>query len=265
MSFISATGYSSVNGVEMYWERRGSGDNPLVVVHGGFGLASMEAELLDKLAGQRQVLAVEPQGHGHTKDVDRPFSYEAFGDDLGQLIEDLDLGRVDLLGYSLGGGASLRCAIQYPDRVSRLALVSTAFRSDAWFPEILTAFEKMSSAGFEMMRQTPLYAAWCEVAPDPDAFPSLMDKTGEIQRRPYDWSGEVKKLMMPVLLVFADADSIPPSHAVEFFALLGGGLKDGGWDGSDGVASHLAILAGLTHYNIFSSPQLVPVVEEFLG
>jgi pimeloyl-ACP methyl ester carboxylesterase len=75
---------------------------------------------------------------------------------------------------------------------------------------------------------------------------------------------EVKRLTVPVLLVYGDADSIPPSHAAEFYALLGGGLRDAGLDGSLPTASRLAILPGISHYNIFSVPQLAAVVAEFL-
>jgi pimeloyl-ACP methyl ester carboxylesterase len=107
--------------------------------------------------------------------------------------------------------------------------------------------------------------AYAAVAPDPDAFPSLVDKSGELLRRPYDWSDEVKGLTMPVLLAYADADSIPPSYAAEFFALLGGGLRDANWDGSLAPASRLAILPGMTHYNIGPSPKLAAAVADFLG
>ena len=182
------------------------------------------------------MIAIELQGHGHTRDIDRPFSYEAFGDDIAALIEALELGEADLLGYSLGAGASLRCAIQHPDRVRRLALVSTPCSRDGWFPEVLAAMEQVRSGAFEMMRRSHLYEGWAAVAPDRDAFPTLMDRTGELLRRPYDWRGEVAKLTLPVLLVYADADSIPPAHAAEFYALLGGGLRDAGWDGSAGDA-----------------------------
>ncbi len=259
------TGYAPVNGVELYWESRGSGGTALVVVHGGFGVTSMFGELLDQLAEQRQVIALELQGHGHTRDIDRPFSYEAFGDDIGGVIEHLDLGQADLLGYSLGGGASLRCAIQHPERVRRLALVSTPCRRDGWFPEVRAGMAQVGRALFDQMSQSPMYQAWSAVAPDGDAFPVLMDKTGELLGRPYDWSDEVKGLTVPTLLVYADADSIPPSHAAEFFALLGGGIRDAGWDGSLTTSMRLAILPGLTHYNIFTTPQLAAVVGEFIA
>ena len=227
-----ATGYAPVDGMDIYWESRGDGGVPLVVVHGGFGLASMFGELLGQLAGQRQVIAIELQAHGHTRDAGRPFSFEGFGDDIAAVIEHLGLGQADLLGYSLGGGACLRSAIQHPGRVRRLALVSAPCRRDGWFPEVLAGFDQLSSAGFGQMRQSPMYQAWCEVAPDRDAFPALMDKTGLLLRQPYDWTEEVRRLTNPALLAYADADSIPPAHAAEFFALLGGGHRDAGWDGS---------------------------------
>src|ERR1039458_8706420 len=118
------TGYAHVNGVKMYWESHGEGGTPLIVVHGGFGLASILGDLLDRLAASRRVIAVELQGHGHTPDIDRAFSYEAFGHDIAGLVEELRLGPADLLGYSVGASACLRAAIQHPDRVRRLVLGS---------------------------------------------------------------------------------------------------------------------------------------------
>src|SRR3954468_1947909 len=138
MTTVAVTeGYAPVNGVEMYWRSIGQGGTPLVVVHGGVGVVDMLGDVLDRLAQGRRVVAVELQGHGHTRDIDRPFSCEAFGDDLAALVEQLDLGPADLMGYSLGAAASLRAVIQHPDRFRRLVLVSTVVRRDGWYPEVL--------------------------------------------------------------------------------------------------------------------------------
>jgi len=67
------------------------------------------------------------------------------------------------------------------------------------------------------------------------------------------------------MLVFGDADAVRPAHIVEFFALLGGGKKDGGWDGSGISSARLAILPGVTHYNIIDSPALLTTVLPFLA
>ena len=262
---LMETGYAPVNGVDMYWESRGSGGTPLIVVHGGFGLTTLFGGPVDELADQRQVISIELQGHGHTRDIDRPFSFEGFGDDIAALARYLDLGQVDLLGCSLGGGATLRATIQHPDLVRRLALVSVPCRRTGWFPSVLAGMDQISAAGFDMMRQTPMYAAWAAVAPDPDAFPTLMDRTGTLLRQPYDWTDEVRSITTPTLLVYADADSIPTSHIAEIFGRLGGGLADGDWDGSSPTRMRLAILPNTTHYNVFASPRIGGVVAEFLS
>jgi pimeloyl-ACP methyl ester carboxylesterase len=216
----------------------------------------MFGDVIDELAERRRVVAVELQGHGHTRDIDPPFSYEAFGDDLALVAKYLGLERVDLLGWSLGGGCCLRAAIQHAGLVRRLVVVCAPYRRDGWFPEIRAAFDQMGSAGFPEMKRSPLYDGWSQVAAEPDAFPVLMDKTGELLRRPYDWSDEVRELAAQTLLVYGDADSIPVTHAAEFFALLGGGLRDGGWEGSGRSDARLAILDGRTHYDIFESDQI---------
>jgi pimeloyl-ACP methyl ester carboxylesterase len=210
-------------------------------------------------------IAIELQGHGHTRDIARPFTWEGFGDQVAGVVEHFGPGQADLLGLSLGGGAVLRSAIQHPDLVRRLVVVAAPCRRDGWFPEVRAGFDGMSSALFGQFRQSPMYEEWAKVAPDPDSFPALMDKSGELLRVPYDWSEEVRRLPMPVLLAYADADGVPPSHAAEFFALLGGGQRDATWDGSLRPESRLAILPGHTHYDIGTSPLLASVTSDFLG
>jgi hypothetical protein len=65
-------------------------------------------------------------------------------------------------------------------------------------------------------------------------------------------------------MVVGDADSVRTAHTVEFFELFGGGKTDAGWDGSGMSRARLAILPGLTHYNVFSSPVLASTVAPFL-
>ena len=260
------SGYAQLDDVAIYWERRGQGGTPLLVAHGGFHTIEPYAGTLDQLSEHRAVYAVELQGHGHTADTGRPFSQEAFGDDLAGVIRALDLGPTDLVGYSLGAGASLRCAIQHPECVRRLTVLSFPYCRDGWFPEVRAAFDQMGRAGFEQMRQSPLYDAYVAVAPDPEAFPGLMDHMGEMMRRPYNWADEVKGLAVPVLLAFADADSVPPAHAAEFYALLGGGLRDAGWDGTVHRApSRLAIIPNATHYDVFWNPAFQAALAQFVA
>lgn len=260
------SGYATVDGGEMYWVSRGDGGTPLVLVHGGYGLASDFDALSEYWSRDRRVIAVELPGHGHSRRSKAgPFRWEELGDDLASLIAHLGLPEADLLGYSMGGGASLRCAIQHPALIRRVVLICAPHRQSAWFPEIRAAFDGMDAGLFEQFKQGPLYEGWRAVTPDESTFPALMDASGELLREQYDWSSLVAGLPMPVLLAFADADSIAPAAAAEFFVLLGGGQRDAGWDGASRPASRLAILPGRTHYDMLLAPSLPQIVAEFLG
>jgi pimeloyl-ACP methyl ester carboxylesterase len=87
---------------------------------------------------------------------------------------------------------------------------------------------------------------------------------GSAMKDDFDFAEDIRRLRTPTMVVAADADIFPPAHAVEMFGLLGGGRRDGGWDGSGRPTSRLAILPGLTHYTIFSAPALAAAIIPFL-
>jgi len=263
MTITPQTGYAPVNGLNIYYEIHGTGQ-PLILLHGGFGQTGMFAAILPLLAAGRQVIAADLQAHGRTADIDRPLSLEAMGDDVAGLIRHLGLGQADVMGFSMGGGAALQAAIQHPELVRKLVIVSIPYKRSSWYPEIVADMSRMDVASAEFMKDTPIYASYVAVAPNPDHFPVLCDKMGAMLRIDYDFGAKVPSLTMPVLLVYGDADGAPPSHAAHFFELLGGGLRDGSWDGSGMSRSQLAILPGTTHYTIADSSLLPAVVTPFL-
>jgi pimeloyl-ACP methyl ester carboxylesterase len=256
-------GYAPVNGLDLYYEAYGSGD-PIVLLHGGAGAIEMFGDVIHRLSKSRLVIGVDLQAHGRTADIERPLRYELMADDIAELLRYLKVEKTDVMGYSLGGGVALRTVIQHPDLVRKAVLVSTPFKKDGWYPEIQEAMSQGEKAA-EPMKQTPLYELYSSIAPRVEDWPVMMRKLGEFLKRDYDWSKEVAQIKAPVMIVVGDSDSVRPSHAVEFFELLGGGKVDGGWDGSGIPRAHLAILPGTTHYNITSSPLLVDVIEPFLA
>ncbi|MEU8301809.1 alpha/beta hydrolase [Micromonospora sp. NPDC048909] len=257
--------YADVNGINLYYETHGAG-RPMVLLHGGLCSGEMFAPILPALAEHHQVILVDLQGHGRTADVDRPLDVTLMADDVAALIEHLGLQKPDVVGYSLGGGVALLVAIRHPHLVGRLVAASAHIRRDAIYPEMLQQQGQVGAAAAEFMKETPMYELYQRVAPRPEDFPRLLDKIGSAMAKDFDYTEEVRGLQVPTLIVAADADMAPPSHYVGIFELLDGGLRDGGWMGeSRPKGGHaLAILPGLTHYDIAVSPLFAAVTLAFL-
>jgi pimeloyl-ACP methyl ester carboxylesterase len=168
------------------------------------------------------------------------------------------------MGYSLGGGVALQTAIRHPEVVGKLVVVSSPFKRSGFYPDILAQQGQVTAAAAEAMKQTPMYQLYSSIAPRPEDWPRLLGKIGEAMKNDFDFSREIAGIKATTLIVAGDADIFPPAHAVELFGLLGGGQRDPGWDGAGRPPSRLAILPGLTHYNIFSAPALAATVIPFL-
>lgn len=261
-SASSKSARADVNGVSLYYEIHGAGA-PLVLLHGGIGEIDMFGAVLPALAAGHQVIAVDLQGHGGTADIDRPLSYEAMANDVAALIRRLGLQSVNLMGYSLGGGVALRAAIQHPDVVTRLVVVSTPFKRSGWHKENLEGMAQTNAAAAEYLKQTPLWDLYSKKAPRPEDFPRLLDKMATFLGQDYDWSAEVAALKRPTMVIAGDWDAVRIDHATEMFKLLGGGQRDALWDGSNMTANRFAVLPGATHYTIFSDPRLAETAIPF--
>lgn len=255
--------YAEVNGITLYYEIHGRG-RPLILLHGGLGAIEMFGPNLPALAAGRQVIAVDLQGHGRTADIDRPLRVQSMADDIAGLIAHLELERPDIMGYSLGGGVALQTAIRHPDVVGKLVILSTPFRRDGFYPDILRQQAQVNAAAADALKPTPMYQLYSSIAPRPEDWPRLLDKIGEAMKQDFDFSKEIAEIKAQTLIIAGDADIFPPAHAVEMFALLGGGQRDPGWDGSGRPSSQLAILPGLTHYDIGFAPVLAETVIPFL-
>jgi pimeloyl-ACP methyl ester carboxylesterase len=257
--------YIGVDDINLYVETHGSG-RPLILLHGGLGSGEMFGPVIPALAEHHQVIAVDLQGHGRTADVDRPLDLRLMADDIVALIENLRLDGPDLVGYSLGGGVALQTAARHPAKVGRLVVASANIRPDAIYPDMRAQQGQVNAAAAEFMKDTPMYQLYQRVAPRPEDFPRLLDKIGELMAKDFDFTDEVRGLQVPTLIVAADADMAPASHYVEVFKLLGGGVRDGGWagEGRPQGGHALAILPGLTHYTIFTSPLFAAAILAFL-
>ena len=257
--------YADVNGLHMYFETHGTG-RPLVLLHGGLGSGEMFGPVVPMLAAGHTVVLPDLQAHGRTADIDRPMDTSLMADDIAALIGQLGLEKPDVVGYSLGGGVAFWTAVKYPDLVRRLVIVSTNVTRNAIYADMLAQQGTMGPEAAEFMKDTPMYQLYARVAPHPEDFGRLLGKMGQSMAKDFDFRDEVRNLKVPTLFVAADADMFPASHAVEAFALLDGGKRDGGWmgEGRPKGGHALAILPGLTHYDIGRSPLLAETVLAFI-
>jgi pimeloyl-ACP methyl ester carboxylesterase len=252
--------YAQVNGLAMYYEIHGEGQ-PLVLLHGGLLTIDLSfGQLLPGLAARHQVIAVELQAHGHTADIDRPLSFEAMADDVAALVGQLGLPRVDVLGYSLGGGVAWQTAIRHPEIVRNMIAVSAPIRREGWYPETLTG---MAAITAEMMAATPLKPAYDRCAPSTGGWSALVTKVRQLTSRDYDWTAEVERLRRPVLIVVGDDDGLRLPHVVDMYRLVGGGKGKSGM--GSGPASQLAVLPGTNHLTVLNRVEVVlPIITAFL-
>ncbi len=258
------SGHIDANGVHYYYEIHGDGE-PLLLLHGGLGSSAMFGPVLPKLAESRQVIAVDLHGHGRTALGTRSIDLPDIGDDLALIVKQLGFPQLDVMGYSFGAGAAFRLAVQHPAIVRRMVLVSGGYASDGFHPEMIPMQSQVGAALAPMMAGTPMYQSYAAVAPHPEDFPRLLDNMGDYMRKPYNWADHVQALRMPVMLVFGDSDMYRPAHIIEFYKLLGGGQRDAGWMRENMSQNRLAILPGLTHYDIFMSPLLASITLPFLN
>jgi pimeloyl-ACP methyl ester carboxylesterase len=261
MSTPTSTGKVPVGGAEIYYEIHGDGP-PLVLLHGGVDPSQTFGAPLAEMAKTHRVIAIHMRGHGFSTDTDAPWSAELMADDVAAVLQHLGIGRARFMGYSLGAAVALQVAFRHPALVEKLVSVAVDYRTDDDYPEVREAFRQLPAHAAEYGQQlasSPLG----ELYPDVD-WEAVFRKSGEMAEPEYDWTEAIKATRAPMLLVFADADSIRPEHMVEFWKLLGGGQRDAGFDGSQRPKSQLAIIPGTTHYDLIASPRLTEVATAFL-
>jgi pimeloyl-ACP methyl ester carboxylesterase len=242
MTTIPQTGYAPVNGLNMYYEIHGQGA-PLLLLHGAYMTIDMMSPLVALLAQTRQVIAVEQQGHGHTGDIDRPITYEQMADDSAALLDHLSVDRADLIGYSLGGGVALQLVIRHPTMVRKLVVASASYTSDGMHAAALEMFPSITP---ELFAGSPIEEAYLRTAPNPDDFPTLVEKLKQLDTTAFAWpADDIRRIEAPTLIIVGDSDGVRLEHAVELFGLLGGGVMG---DLVGMPKSQLAVLPGTSHF-----------------
>jgi pimeloyl-ACP methyl ester carboxylesterase len=254
------TGYAPVNGLKMYYEVHGSGD-PVVLLHGSFmTITNNWAGWIGELSKTRKVIAIEMQGHGRTADIKRDFGYESLADDVAALLDHLKIPSADLIGYSMGGGVAMQCAIRHPEKVRKVVSISAGFRQDGLVKEGLDAFPKLTPEAF---KGSPLEIEYKKLSPTPDKFADLVNHIKATALRPYDFGADkLKATKAQMFFINGDADGVRLDHIAEMYRLKGGDLHG---DMRPHPESRLAILPDTTHVTLMNrTSTIVPMVNDFL-
>jgi pimeloyl-ACP methyl ester carboxylesterase len=249
------TDYAPINGLQLYYEVHGTGGTPLVILHGSFMTASALQPLIAKLSATRRVIAPEMQGHGHTRDIDRPFSYEQLADDCAALINHLGLTSVDVFGYSMGGMIALELTVRHPGLVRKLVVAGSGYNPDGNYPEVNAAIAQLTP---DVFAGSPIETSYRETSPNPDEFPTFVRR---LVKMGDGYKGltedQIRSITAPTLIVIGDAEGVKPEHAVHWLRLLGGAVVG---DFVGVPASQLAILPGTTHWGLMSQTDLLAAI-----
>jgi pimeloyl-ACP methyl ester carboxylesterase len=210
-------GYAPVNGLQMYYEIYGSG-KPVVLIHGGGStIESNWSRIIPLLSQSRQVIAVEMQAHGRTKDIDRELTFEQDADDIAALIKHLNLTKADMFGFSNGGQTTMQVAIRHPHVVNRAVIASIGYKREgfqSWFWPV------MKDASFETMPQG-LKDAFLKVNPDVKQLHKSYLRDVARMNAFQSWSEDaIKSIKSPCFIMTGDNDVITPEHAVHMFRII---------------------------------------------
>ncbi|WP_053329395.1 alpha/beta fold hydrolase [Chryseobacterium gallinarum] len=241
----SVSGYIPVNGIKVYYEVYGEG-KPLVLLHGAFMTIDTNwGQLIPDLSKNRKVIAIELQGHGHTPFSDRKLSHANLASDVKGVMDYLKIDKADIAGYSFGGAIAYQFAIQNPDRLNKLVIISATYKNTGWIPEVNNVFKTMKP---ELFTNSPMQTAYDQVAPDKTKWTKFLEQMIAAAGQPFDLGdANISKISAPVLIISGDNDGLDKIELAKTYKLLGGGVSA---DLSPMPKSRLAIIPGQSHVSL---------------
>lgn len=248
----SESGYAPVNGIKVYYEVYGKG-KPVVLLHGAFMTIDLNwGELIPELSKNRKVIALELQGHGHTPFSERKLSHATLASDVTKVMDYLKIDKADVAGYSFGGEVAYQLAIQSPERLNKLIIISSTYKTSGWLPEVNKAFEGMKP---DLFTNSPLHTAYNAVAPDKTKWTKFLEQMMASARQPFDLGdGNISKIPVPVLIIAGDNDGLDKTELSKTYKLLGGDVFA---DMGPMPKSQLAVAPGQTHVSLMMQTTLI--------
>lgn len=248
----SESGFAPVNGIKVYYEVYGKG-KPIVLLHGAFMTIDMNwGELIPELSKNRKVIALELQGHGHSPFSERKLSHAVLASDVTKVMDYLKIDKADVAGYSFGGEVAYQLAIQSPERLNQLVIISSTYKTNGWLPEVNKAFEGMKP---DLFTNSPLHTAYNAVAPDKTKWTKFLEQMMASAAQPFDLGDDrISKISAPVLIIAGDNDGLDKIELAKTYKLLGGDVFA---DMGAMPKSHLAIAPGQTHVSLMMQTSMI--------
>lgn len=260
------SGYASVQGTRVYYEvylpagQAGGEGKSVILLHGAFYTIQLNwAELIPELSKTRKVIAIEFQGHGHTPYSDRKLDLVTLAKDVEGVMDHLKIDRADVAGYSMGGSVAYQFAVQSPERLRKLVIISSTYKTAGWLPIVNTAFDDFKP---ELFDDSPLKTAYDAVAPDKTRWPAFLKQMFAFAQEPFNCGdSRIAKIAAPVLIISGDNDGLDKVELMKTYQLLGGGISDL----SPMPKSHLAIVPAQGHVSLMMQTKtILSYLEEFL-
>lgn len=248
----SESGYAPANRIKVYYEVYGKG-KPIVLLHGAFMTIDLNwGELIPELSKNRKVIAIELQGHGHTPFSERKLSHATLASDVTKVMDYLKIDKADVAGYSFGGEVAYQLAIQSPERLNKLVIISSTYKTNGWLPEVNKALEGMKP---DLFTNSPMHTAYNAVAPDKTKWTPFLEQMMASAGQPFDLGdSNISKIPVPVLIIAGDNDGLDKTELSKTYKLLGGDVFA---DMGAMPKSQLAIAPGQTHVSLMMQTAMI--------
>lgn len=254
------SGYAPANGIKVYYEIYGEG-KPLILLHGAFYTIDLNwGQLIPELSKSRKVIAIEMQGHGHTPYSDRKLSITTLASDVEKVMDYLGIDSADVAGYSMGGSVAYQFAVQSPERLRKLVIISSTYKTEGWLPIVDNALNDFKPEYFD---NTPLQTAYNAVAPDKTKWRNFLQQMFEFAKVPFNvGDSNIAKIKAPVLIISGDNDGVDKIELMKTYKLLGGDVAA---DIQPMPKSHLAIVPSQGHVSLMMQTEtLLKYLNDFL-